>query len=136
MNLKETIIEDLKRAMKEKNEPAKNALRVLKGEIERGEQSSKGKIDLTDQDIVFIAKKIAEGIKEVGGDTKELEAIEAYVPKQMSEEQIRSIVEAEVMTNGYNSMSDIRHIMQLFKENHAGQYDGKTVSTIFKETLN
>jgi len=54
MSLKEKIIADIKSAMKNKETQKLGVLRVLKGEIERNEQTSKGKVELADVDIVAL----------------------------------------------------------------------------------
>jgi hypothetical protein len=51
-------------------------LRVLKGEIQRGEQSSSGKIELSDADIVKLVKKSIDGINDTGGDQSEVAVLE------------------------------------------------------------
>ena len=58
MSLKVRINEDLKSAMKAKEAGKLSILRVLKGEIERSEQTSSGKIELSDADIIKQVKKL------------------------------------------------------------------------------
>lgn len=125
MSLKLKVSEDLKTAMKEKNAGKLSILRVLKGEIERNEQTANGKIDLADADVIKLAKKLVEGIKETTGNQEEISTLENYLPQQLTEEQIRDILATLEVT-------DMGSIMKYFKANHDGTYDGKTLSTIIK----
>lgn len=131
MSLKAKVSEDLKSAMKEKNVAKLGILRVLKAEIERNEQTAAGKIDLPDADVVKLVKKLVEGIKETTKDQTEIDVLEAYLPSQLTESAIRMIV-GTVKQAGFHQMGDF---MSFFKTHHNGQYDGKLLSTIVKETL-
>jgi len=131
MSLKAKVSEELKTAMKEKNAAKLGILRVLKAEIERNEQTSTGKIDLPDTDVIKLVKKLVEGIKETTKDQTEIEVLEAYLPTQLTESAIRMIV-ATVKQSGQTQMSEF---MKFFKTYHDGQYDGKLLSNIVKEAL-
>lgn len=128
MNLINSISEDLKASMKEKNTVKLGILRVLKAEIQRSEQGTNGKIELTDADVVKIVKKLVEGIKETTKNQDELSILEAYLPKQLSETEMREIM-------SLLSVKDMGAIMKHFKANYDGQYDGKILSSIVKESL-
>jgi uncharacterized protein YqeY len=129
MSLKLQISEALKNAMKEKNTTKLSILRVLKSEIERNEQTSNGKVDLSDGDIVKLIKKMVEGIKETTNNKVELAVLEDYLPKQLTEANIRNLI-AEIKTMGKTEIGDI---MKFFKTNYDGKYDGKLVSQLAKE---
>jgi len=131
MNLNVKISEDLKTAMKEKNVIKLGILRVLKSELQRIEQSANGKIELTDADVIKIAKKLIDGIKETTNNQEELVVLDSYLPKQLTEETIRMIV-FTVKQSGVSQMGDF---MKYFKTNHEGQYDGKILSNIVKEHI-
>jgi len=129
--LKLKITEDLKSAMKSKDTDKLGIIRVLKGEIERSEQTSTGKVELTDGEIVKIVKKLIEAIKETTNDKTELAVLDVYLPKQLSEDEIKIIV-ATVKQSGVSQMGDF---MKHFKTNYDGQYDGKLLSNLVKEAL-
>lgn len=128
MGLINLISEDLKTAMKEKNAIKLSLLRVLKAEIQRSEQTTNGKVELSDGDVVKIVKKLADGIKETTKNQDELNILEGYLPKQLSEDNMREIV-------SLLSVKDMGAIMKHFKLNYDGQYDGKILSNIVKESL-
>lgn len=131
MSLTNLISEDLKTAMKEKNAVKLSVLRVLKAEVQRSEQTANGKVELTDGDVIKIVKKLAEGIKETTKNQDELNVLEAYLPKQLSEDYLRGTCK-NLKETGYTTVGDF---MKYFKTNHDGLYDGKVLSTIVKETL-
>lgn len=131
MTLKLRISEELKGAMKEKNTLKLSTLRVLKAEIERNEQTSNGKIDMKDGDVIKLVKKLVESIKETTKNLDEIAILEAYLPLQLTEDQIR-LVTVKLKEAGHSSL---REIMKYFKTNHDGLYDGKILSNIAKEVL-
>jgi uncharacterized protein YqeY len=135
MNLQAQISADLVAAMKAKDTTTLNVLRVLKGEIQRGEQSSNGKIELSDADIVKLVKKSIDGIIETDGDQLEVAVLEKYMPKQMSIDDMYFQFSLLRSLQGYNSPKDMGKIMAYFNQNFAGQYDGKVLSEIVKDLL-
>ncbi len=131
MSLKQVISEDLKTAMKGKNTTKLSILRVLKGEIERQEQGPNGKVELADGNIVALVKKLIEGIKETTNDQIELDVLGHYIPRQLTDKEMRDTV-SFLKENGMKSVGEF---MKHFKTTHDGMYDGKTLSTIIKEVL-
>lgn len=137
MNLQEKINQDMVKAMKEKNMVARDVLRVIKGEIERASQGPTGKIELNDADVVKIVKKSIEGIKETTNDAAEISVLEGYMPKQMSEEEIKSALAEEIKSLGIVSPTskDFGTIMKSFTSKNSGAADGKMVSTVLKQII-
>jgi uncharacterized protein YqeY len=133
--LQERINSDLVTAMKSKDTTTLNVLRVLKGEIQRAEQSSSGKIELSDADIVKLVKKSIDGINETGGNQVEIDVLEKYMPSQLSENDMEVITIKLILNNNYNSQKDMGKIMNYFNENYGGQYDGKVLSKMVKDIL-
>lgn len=131
MNLKLRISEDLKSAMKSKDTNKMSILRVLKGEIERLGQDANGRVEVTDGEIVKLVKKILEGIKQTKYIQDEIDALELYLPKQMSEAEMK-LITRKVRESGASNVGDF---MKYFKANHDGEYDGKALSIIVKEVL-
>ena len=131
MSLQTKISEELKTAMKEKNTVKLSALRVLKSEVQRLEQSASGKVDLTDGDIVKVVKKLIEGVKETTNNPEELAVYTEYLPKQLSESEIRTVISV-LKQSGLTNLGDY---MKHFKTQYDGLYDGKTLSSLVKEML-
>ena len=135
MSLKGRIIEDMKSAMKEKNLIARDVLRVLKAEIERREQAPEGKRELTDGVIIEIIKKAVHDINITTCNKEEVAVLEVYLPKQLTELEIRNFAEKFVKTQNITSIAGMGTVMKHFKDNFDGQYDGKLLSGIVKELI-
>lgn len=135
------ILDEIKKAniqaLKDKNAIARTIYGVVsnKAMLETIKKREKGE-ELTDVDMVSIIQKTikelteeAEGYEKVGNTKqrdnilKQREIIEAYLPKMMSEEEIREVI---------SSLEDksIPSVMKHFKANYAGKCDMKTVSEV------
>lgn len=130
--LKEKIVADMTTAMKEKNTIARDTLRVIKGEIERNEQTKDGKVSLSDGDVAKIIKKSIEGIRETTNNQAEIAVLEAYLPKQLSESEIVAVVDDLIASGTGKNMKDL---MQAFNAKHMGQADGKVLAGVIKSKL-
>jgi uncharacterized protein YqeY len=69
--------------------------------------------------------------KELG----ELAAIEAYLPKQMSADELKAAVSAIVTETGASSMKDMGKVMGIASQKLAGKADGKAISAMVKDLL-
>jgi uncharacterized protein len=132
--LKNNITNSIKVAMRDKDVETLSILRVLKGEIERNEQTSKGKVELSDADIVAIAKKLLQSSKDTGASATEISVLESFVPKQMTESELTELTNDYIRSNNL-SIKDMGVIMNHFKNTYSGQYDGKVLSGIVKTIL-
>lgn len=132
--LKNNITDRIKVAMRDKDAETLSILRVLKGEIERNEQTSKGKVELSDADIVAIAKKLLQSSKDTGASATEISVLESFVPKQMTESELTELTNDYIKSNNL-SLKDMGVIMNHFKNTYSGQYDGKVLSGIVKTIL-
>lgn len=132
MSIKEKINKDYIEAFKSKNSVAKNLLSVVKGEIQTIEKNL-NVVDLSDEDVIKILNKTAKSLKETQSKftnsqtAEELFIIESYLPKQMTEDEIRSKIN-ELKNNGINTIPEI---MKEFSNLPA---DRKLVSKLFNET--
>lgn len=133
--MKTKIKQNIKDAMISKDTVARDVLRVLIGEIERKEQSPKGKISLSDLEIVALIKKMSENIKDMDGDEYEIKILEKYLPKVLTRYEIEDIVDNYIIDFEIADMKGMGRIMGYFKSTYPNQYDGKLVSTIIKEVL-
>ena len=130
-NLKERINNDFMVAFKAKEMDKKNFLGVIKGEIQL--QEGRG-IDSTDENVLKVLKKLEKSLKQTNTKQSllELTYIEDYLPKLMSEEQIRGIVVGYVS----EGIPNIGQMMGRFNKEHSGKADNKLVSEIIKSILN
>ena len=133
MTLKERINADYMTAFKAKDSLTKNLLSVIKGEIQTIEKNT-GIENMSDEDVTKILNKTVKSLKETlqvsdSTDTKlELEIIEAYLPKQLSKEEIFAKV-TDLKIAG------VTNIGQIMKEFATLPVDRKVVSEVIKEVI-
>lgn len=135
MGLKNDIVTEINVAMKSKDILTRDTLRVLKGDIERMEQGPKGKVEVSDSDIIHLTKKMIQGIKETTNNLGEIAILEKYLPKQLTKEEIETNLSNIISELGASGIKDMGKVMAAFKSKYDGMADGKLVSTIVKEKL-
>lgn len=144
--MKKKLLEDLKEAMKEKNEIKKNAIQMVRAGILQIEKD-KG-IELTDEQIIELISKEVKKRKdsiadyEKGGRedlvnqiNEEISYLEKYLPKQLTEEEITVIVKQIIAELGAKTMKDMGKVMKAAKEKMGVTADGKTINKVVKENL-
>ena len=151
MSLKKQIEEKLNAALKAKDKNTYPTLRLVVSAIKDAEIAgrTKGKKEITDSEVNAILKKMikqrnesCEVYKKAGrnelleNETKEIEVISAFLPKQLSEEETKKICEEAIKSSGASSMKDMGKVMGILKSNHAETLDFSKVSSIIKELLN
>lgn len=107
-----------------------------------GEASPSGNQEVTDQDVEKVVQKFAKNAKEMLKYTSdpqkqyniewEIVLYESYLPKQLTEDEIRRIITHAQEDLGLNN---IGQIMGFLNKNHKGQFDGKLASQIAKEII-
>ena len=150
MSLKNQIEEKLNQALKEKDKNTYPTLRLIVSAIKDAEiaNRSKEKKDISDSDITAILKKMikqrnesCEVYKKAGrtelldNETKEINVINAFLPKQLNDEETKKICEEAIKSSGATSMKDMRKVMGVLKSKHADTLDFSKVSSIIKELL-
>ncbi len=146
--LENKIQSDLVQAMKEKDTVRVSALRSIKTAIMETKTSANGKKDLEDGDIVKIIQKLAKQREEAAtiydenkrpdlaeGERKELEVLNTYLPKMLTESEVEEIVAKTIADLGATSMKDMGKVMGFINKTYAGQVDGSMVSRIVKSKL-
>ena len=148
MALEEQIMAEMKDAMKSKNEAVLRSLRAIKAEIikaktdpgaggtvdEATEQKFLQKMMKQRRDSLEIFEK--QGREDLAiKEKEEMAVIEKFLPKQMSEAEIKEAVSKIIAETGATSSSDMGKIMGAASKQLAGKADGKTISTIVKELL-
>ena len=148
MSLHENIMIKMKEAMKSKDKVALESLRAIKSEILLAQTKSGALDNLTEdieikllQKLVKQRKDSAVLYKEQGRDDlaepelAQINVISQFLPKQMSEENLKNIVVEIIEKVGATSMKDMGKVMGLASNQLAGKADGKTISTIVKQLL-
>lgn len=149
MSLAETINNDIKQAMLARDKRKLEALRAIKASLllaKTGKDTSSGEIPETVelqllQRLVKQRKESAQIYKDQNReDLMEEEMfqagiIEAYLPQQMSEEEITAVVKEIVDQTGATGMKDMGKVMGATTKKLAGKADNKTISNIVKSIL-
>ena len=151
MSLKQQIESKLNEALKAKDKNTYPTLRLVVSAIKDAEIAgrSKGQQEVADSDITGILKKMikqrnesCEVYKKAGrkelleSESREIEVISAFLPKQLSEEETKKICQETVKSVGATSMKDMGKVMGMLKSKHADTIDFSKVSSIIKELLN
>ena len=142
MKLKEKINADYMTAFRAKNTTAKNLLSVIKGEIQTTEKNT-GVENMSDEDVMKILKKTVKSLKETNASfpsaqtAEELFIAEAYLPTQMSEEDVRTAVD-EIIASMRTTLTvkEMGKVMGLASQRLSGKADGKLIAQLVKEMLN
>ena len=147
MSLKLRITDDMKTAMREKDMPRLSTIRLLTAAMKQREVDER--IELTDADIVSIVEKEIKKRRDAAqqyqaanrqdlADKEQQEAtvLEAYLPPQLSDEQILSAIDAALADCGATGPAAMGKLMGILKPQLAGQADMSRVSTLIKSRLN
>ena len=147
MALTDQINNDLKEAMKAKDKVKLESLRAIKSALlmaatEKGAAESSEDAELKMlQKLVKQRKDAAAVFTEQGRDDlaqpelDQVAIIEAYLPEQMSEAEVKAIVDAIVAETGASSMADMGKVMGMANGKLAGKADGKLIAGLVKSAL-
>ena len=151
MSLKKQIEEKLNAALKAKDKNTYPTLRLVVSAIKDAEIAgrAKGQKEMSDSELTAILKKMikqrnesCEVYKKAGrnelleSETKEIEVISAFLPKQLGEEETKKICQEAIKSSGASSMKAMGKVMGVLKSKHADTLDFSKVSSIIKELLN
>ena len=151
MSLKQQIKSKLNEALKAKDKNTYPTLRLAVSAIKDAEIAGrvKGQKEVTDSEITSILKKMIKQRNEscevykkadrnelLKSETREIEVISTFLPKQLSEEETKKICQETVKDVGATTMKDIGKVMGALKAKHADTIDFSKVSSIIKELLN
>ncbi len=145
--MKEQFLQELKEAMREKDEIRKNTITLLRSAILQVEKDTQK--ELGDDEIIGIVAKEVKKRKDAildyekaGRDdiisdlNKEIDILSKYLPKQLSKEEIETLVDEAISNVNATSLRDMGKVMQELRPKTNGRADGKLVSEIVKEKLN
>lgn len=146
MQIKESLLQEMKDAMKAKDEIKKNTITMVRAAILQVEKDQLK--TLTEEEMIEIIAKESKKRKEskleyektdrndiVEDLEKEIEILSKYLPEQLSEEKIKKIVEQTIADLGATGIKDMGMVMKDVKVKTGASADGKIVSDIVKELL-
>lgn len=144
--LKEKLMEDLKEAMKSKNEIKKNTVQMVRAAILQIEKDKGIQVE-DDRILEIIAKEVKtkrDAIKDfekaerqdlIDQTNQEIEVLQQYLPKQLSREEIKVELEKIIAEIGATTMKDMGAIMKEAKAKMGASADGKTINEVAKEIM-
>jgi hypothetical protein len=147
MTLEERIAQDLKEAMKNKDEAAKRGLRAIKQAILLQKTSGSGEALNPDLEIKMLQKLVKQRresleIYEKQGredlaqvEREEIAVIERYLPEQLGEAELKAELEKIVQEVGADSMKDMGKVMGIATQRLAGRAEGKAISQVVRQIL-
>ncbi|MBU2552887.1 MAG: GatB/YqeY domain-containing protein [Bacteroidetes bacterium] len=150
MNLEILINNDIKQAMLAKDKRKLNALRAIKSELlllKTGKDTSS--MEIPESVEIKLLQKLVKQRKEAAAlyseqnrpdleeeETYQAEIIEAYLPEQISEEELAAIIKQIISETGVTSMKEMGKVMGLASQKLSGKADNKTISAMVKTLLN
>lgn len=147
MEIREKLMSDMKDAMRAKDSVKLEAIRFLQSAIKYKEVEVRPNA-ITSDDVLGVIKKLVKQRKEsidqfqkasrqdlVDKEMLELKVLEAYLPAQMSAEQIVAIVTDVIASIGAKSIKEMGAVMKEVMAKTGGAADNKTVSEIIKQKL-
>lgn len=146
MSLKETLAQDLKLSLKEKDLIKRNTVQSIRAAILQFEKDNRTELD--DDGIVDVIAKELKKRKDVLPDyeqsgrqdlidqlNREIEIVMGYLPSQLSEDELDEIVKKAVESTGASTMKDMGKIMAAVMPQIKGRADGRAVNALAKKYL-
>ena len=146
MSLKTQLTEDMKTAMRAKDQVSLSTIRLINAAIKQFEVDERTEAD--DAKVISILTKMVKQRKdsakiytEVGRqdladkENAEIEILNRYLPQMMSAEEIKTVVEAVIAETGASGMADMGKVMGVLKTRLAGKADMGEVNKVLKAAL-
>ncbi len=147
MEIREKLMNDMKTAMREKDQVKLDTIRFLQAAIKNREIEVRPE-PISADDVLAVLKKSSKQRKEsieqykqaarqdlVDKEEAELKIIEGYLPSQMSREQVEALVTSTIAELKASSVKDMGAVMKAVVAKAAGSADNKLVSEIIKSKL-
>ena len=148
MSLEQKVMTNLKTAMFAKDEKSLRSLRAIKASIITVKTAEGFSGEIKEDDEIKLLQKLVKQRKDsleiyekqnredlAVKEREEIEIIEKFLPKQMSDEELKEIIGKIVNETGASSLADMGKVMGLANKQLAGKADGKTIAAIVKEIL-
>jgi uncharacterized protein YqeY len=149
MSLETVINQDIKAAMLAKNETSLRSLRAIKSALLLAKTEKGAAQELTADAEMKVLQKLVKQRKESAEiyktqnradlyqiEADEMEVIEKYLPKQMSEEELNQYIKGLIAKLNISSVKEMGKIMGLANQELSGKADGKAISETIKKLLN
>ena len=148
--MRDQLAAALKDAMKSKDAPRLSTIRLIQSEIKTRDIANRGagKGDASDDEILQIMAKMVKQREEsakiyednarpelAAKERAEIVVVQDFMPKQLSEADVRASVAAAIAEAGASGLKDMGKVMAVLKERYAGQMDFAKASAVLKELL-
>ena len=148
--MRDQLAAALKDAMKSKNAARLSTVRLIQSEIKTRDIANRGagKGDATDDEILQILAKMVKQREEsakiyednarpelAAKERAEIAVVQDFMPKQLSEVEVRKNVAAAIEETGAAGVKDMGKVMAVLKERYAGQMDFSKANGVVKELL-
>lgn len=147
MSLQKEVMEQMKVAMKAKDTVALESLRALKSAFLLENTSGSG-VALSEEEELKIVQKLVKQRKDSAAifseqnredlaepELAQAKVLEQFLPKQLSNEELKLAIGAIVAETGASSMRDMGKVMGIASAQLGGKADGKAISVVVKELL-
>jgi uncharacterized protein len=148
MSLEQTIMAEMKEAMKAKNEAVLRGLRAIKAEIIKAKTEPGAGGEINEEKELSVLQKMMKQRKDsleiyqqqnradlAQKEQEEIAVIERFLPKQLSAEELKAELQKIIAETGASSPADMGKVMGVATKQLAGKTDGKTISATVKELL-
>jgi uncharacterized protein YqeY len=148
MSLEQKVMTDLKTAMLARDEKALRSLRAIKAAILLAKTSEGAGGDLKEEEEVKLLQKLIKSRKDsleiyqtqqradlAVKEEEEIAIIEKFLPKQMSADELKTVLQKIISETGAASPADMGKVMGVATKQLAGKADGKSISTMVKDLL-
>lgn len=146
MSLKTQLTEDMKTAMRAKDQVSLSTIRLINAAIKQFEVDERTEAD--DAKVISILTKMVKQSKDsakiyteagrqdlADKENAEIEILNRYLPQMMSAEEIKTVVEAAIAETGASGMADMGKVMGVLKTRLAGKADMGEVNKVLKAAL-
>ena len=148
MSLEQNVMAEMKDAMKAKNEAALRGLRAIKAAIIIAKTAEGAGGELKEEDETKMLQKLVKQRRDsleifqkqnredlAQKEQEEITVIEKFLPKQLTEEELKSALTEIIAQVGASSPADMGKVMAAASKQFAGKAEGKAISTAVKELL-
>ena len=148
MSLDQKVMTDLKTAMLAKDEKSLRSLRAIKAAIINLKTSEGFSGEIKEDDEIKLLQKLVKQRKEsleiyekqnrddlAEKEREEIGVIEKFLPKQLSEEELKDVVASIIKETGATSQADMGKVMGIANKQLGGKADGKAIAAMVKEIL-
>jgi uncharacterized protein YqeY len=148
MSLEQKIMAEMKEAMKAKDEASLRGLRAIKAAIILAKTEAGAGGEIKEEDEIKLLQKLVKQRKDsldiyqqqnrpdlAQKEQEEIAVIEKFLPKQLTEEELKEELQKIIIALGAGSPADMGKVMGVASKQLAGRADGKTISAAVKEML-